>query len=91
MSNDEKKLAGKHFFFRRQKICWVGSLEKLKINYVWPNGRAKEMLLLAIFSVKNTHEKIFRPVQLLIWAAEGKIGLDFGASSVGLISRLAMC
>ena len=31
-----KKLAFEHFFFRRQEICWVGSLEKLKIYYVWP-------------------------------------------------------
>ena len=26
------------FFFRREKICWVGSLEKLKINYVLPKA-----------------------------------------------------
>ena len=28
------------FFFRRQKICGVGSLEKLKTSYVWPYGRS---------------------------------------------------
>ena len=32
----KKKLAFEHFFFRRQKICWVGNLKKLKINYVSP-------------------------------------------------------
>ena len=36
MSIKEKNLLMSIFFFRRQKICWVGSLEKLKINYVWP-------------------------------------------------------
>ena len=38
MSIYEKNLLMSIFFFRRQKICWVGSLEKLKINYVWPKG-----------------------------------------------------
>ena len=37
MSIDEKIWLVCIFFLRRQKICWVGSLEKLKINYVWPD------------------------------------------------------
>ena len=45
------------FFFRRQKICWVGSLEKLKINYVRPK---QPILPMQLFLKKNPKKNYIR-------------------------------
>ena len=47
---------GKLFFFLPQKICWVGSLEKLKINY----ARPKEVS--ATYKLKDQVTMILRKI-----------------------------
>ena len=62
MSIDEKNWLVSMFFLRRQKISWVGSLEKLKINDVWPYVEefAFQITINPLFSNNCQSTKMYR-------------------------------
>ena len=45
----------------------------------YTNGRAVNIAFWSLLSVKTVHVQIFRPVQLVVMAAEGMTGFGFGA------------